>query len=91
MLSKKLTKLRARVESPFLFRCNLRALKQELSILLFSIIGIPCSLASFFRDLFSSFTLLLIPSWSLLTVSDDRAMVVSGDSFFASEINATWN
>ena len=85
-LSKNLTKLRARVESPFLFRCNLRALKQEMSILLLSIIGIPCSLASFLRDLFNSLTLLLIPSWSLLIVSGDRTMVVCGDSSFASEM-----
>ena len=86
VLSKKLTKLRARVESPFLFRCNLRVLKQELSTLLLSIIGIPCSLASFLRDLFNSLTLLLIPPWSLLIVSDDRTMVVCGDSSFASDI-----
>ena len=86
MLSKKLMKLRAKVETPFLFKCSLRVLRQAVSILLVSTIRISSSFASFLRDLFKTSMFLLIHCWSVRVVSDDRAIVVCEYSYFASEI-----
>ena len=86
ILSKKLMKLRARVETPFLCKCSWWALRQAVSILLLSTIKISSSLASFLKDLFKTSILLLIPWRSFLIVSDDSATAVYGDSFFTSEI-----
>jgi len=86
MLSKKLMKLRARVETPFLFKCSWRALRQAVSILLLSTIKISSSLASFLKDLFKTSILLHIHWRSFLILSDYSAMAMYGDSSFTSEI-----